>query len=472
MSIPINDIKKKFDKVIKYSQYGIETPSTENLFKNWSSNKEHFYCLFGNQCIWEYPEKVSFELDDNTKQARITDLISYILCNEYSTELADFINQQKQGFFDNKVVEEYVTKLNEVITKDTKMIKAFKYFIKDKEILNDLQSRASRIIQENKVEGRLCFSIHPLDYLSISETTHNWRSCHALDGEYRAGNLSYMMDNCTVVCYLKSEQDTKLPHFPDDVLWNSKKWRVLLYFNEAMDLCFAGRQYPFSTSQGMDWILKNCFNKLFINPLYSFPSSVEWGKWSDKTIDSIDLNGYHFNYSGEGIIPLDNGIKAICEIVKDAEGSKQFNDVLKSSVYKPMYSHLNYFSSFSNKKYIYTNIHTAHITVGHKTLCLRCGNKEVLDEGNTMMCYDCEYEFGNSNNDIFCVCDCCGNRMLTDDSYISADDKIYCPQCWGEYVEQCVCCGDQLEKNDMEYDDKFDEWYCKNCWNDRNIKEV
>ena len=62
---------------------------------------------------------------------------------------------QKKGFFDNKVVEEYVTELNEIITKDTKLIKAFKYFIKDKEILNDLQSRASRIIQENKVEGKL-----------------------------------------------------------------------------------------------------------------------------------------------------------------------------------------------------------------------------------------------------------------------------------------------------------------------------
>ena len=28
------------------------------------------------------------------------------------------------------------------------------------------------------------------DYLSLSENAFNWRSCHALDGEYRAGNLS------------------------------------------------------------------------------------------------------------------------------------------------------------------------------------------------------------------------------------------------------------------------------------------
>ena len=42
------------------------------------------------------------------------------------------------------------------------------------------------------MEGYLYLSIHPLDYLSISETNHGWRSCHALDGEYRNGNLSYL----------------------------------------------------------------------------------------------------------------------------------------------------------------------------------------------------------------------------------------------------------------------------------------
>lgn len=468
LSIPINDIKEKFDKVIQYSQYGIETPNTENLFKNWSSNKEYFYYLFGNQCIWEYPEKVSFELDDNTKQARVTDLIAYILCNKYSTELADFIDQQKKGFFDNKVVEEYVTELNEIITKDTKLIKAFKYFIKDKEVLNDLQSRASRIIQENKVEGKLCFSIHPLDYLSISETTHNWRSCHALDGEYRAGNLSYMMDNCTVICYLKSEQDTKLPHFPDDVPWNSKKWRVLLYFDPHMSMCFAGRQYPFASNKGMEWIINHCFNYLFTENYKNGFHLYRWSNWTDYMINSAfdkknnaEMNFYNY-------IPFRDGLTLLTDVVKNAAGSRQFNDILSSSHYKPIYAYLTKPSAWNkNFDYLIPNKDTK-ITVGHPTYCLRCGDNEIMDEGSTMMCYDCEYQFGNSNNDVFCVCDCCGNRMLTDDGYFSSDDKLYCPHCWEKYVEQCVCCGDQLEKDDMKYDDEFEEWYCEECWRGRH----
>ena len=73
--------------------------------------------------------------------------------------------------------------------------------------------------------------MHPLDYLSLSENTYNWRSCHSLDGEYRAGNLSYMMDKSTVICYLKSNDDVILSNFGPEVKWNSKKWRVLLYFS-------------------------------------------------------------------------------------------------------------------------------------------------------------------------------------------------------------------------------------------------
>ena len=103
--------------------------------------------------------------------------------------------------------------------------------------------------------------VHPLDFLSTSENTHNWRSCHALDGEYRSGNLSHMVDHSTVICYLKSGREEKLPNFPPDVLWNSKKWRVLFYMADRWDMVFAGRQYPFSTETGLDYVKNKVFPK-------------------------------------------------------------------------------------------------------------------------------------------------------------------------------------------------------------------
>ena len=128
-----------------------------------------------------------------------------------------------------------------MIPRGMKIVKSFKYFEKDEDTLADIQSAASMIIQEDKIEGKLCMSVHPLDFLSLSENTYNWRSCHALDGDYRAGNLSYMVDSSTVICYLKSDRDERLPNFPPEVKWNSKKWRVLLFFSNDWDMIFAGR---------------------------------------------------------------------------------------------------------------------------------------------------------------------------------------------------------------------------------------
>lgn len=129
-------------------------------------------------------------------------------------ELADFIDKQSDGFFSNITVEDFTTNSGKTIKKGTKLVKSFKYFIPESRRLEDIQNEASRIIQEDKIEGTFCLSVHPLDFLSSSETTYNWRSCHSLDGDYRAGNLSYIMDKSTIVCYLKGDKNEKLPRFP------------------------------------------------------------------------------------------------------------------------------------------------------------------------------------------------------------------------------------------------------------------
>ena len=48
-----------------------------------------------------------------------------------------------------------------------------------------------------------------------------------------------MVDSSTFMCYIKSNDDEILPNFPDTVPWNSKKWRMLLFFSDynAYTLC-------------------------------------------------------------------------------------------------------------------------------------------------------------------------------------------------------------------------------------------
>ena len=208
------EIQEKFNKVISYSQ-GIEHPQTDNLFSRWLENKRDFIEAMDGRLIWEWPEPVSFELGIKEKNLRIDDFIDMVCTKWQNNDLADFISLERDGFFSNQVVTQYIyPQKNIIIPQGMKLLKAFKYFEDDIKVLNDMQSSASMIIQEDKVTGTLCLSVHPLDFLSTSENNHNWRSCHALDGEYKAGNLSYMVDKSTIICYLKSNRDEQLPNFP------------------------------------------------------------------------------------------------------------------------------------------------------------------------------------------------------------------------------------------------------------------
>ena len=253
----IEIIKQQFREVITFSQ-GIDNPKVDKLFDMWLAKKKDFIIAFGNQLIYEFPNKVQFYLTDAEKDSRINEFIIK-LDEEYEYyDLARFVDHMRESFFNNITDKDFMTCDDIVIKAGTKIIKSFKYFNIEPCHLEDLQNEASRIIQENCIEGYLCFSVHPLDFLSTAETTHKWRSCHALDGEHRSGNLSYMVDNSTIIAYLRSEdKDVKLPRFPGWIGWNSKKWRTLLYFSDDRNMIMAGRQYPIASQNGLDEILKS-----------------------------------------------------------------------------------------------------------------------------------------------------------------------------------------------------------------------
>lgn len=469
---PIQEIKEKFDKVIAYSQTGIIEPKTDKLFDLWADAKRDIIEAFGGKYIYEFPEKITFELTEDAKDDRIQNFINHLWDLGYD-ELGIFLNHQRDGFYKNGVVEEY--KLSDakgtIITKGTKLVKAFKYFIKNEIVLNELQSQASQIIQENKIEGTLCLSVHPLDYISISENTYNWRSCHALDGEYRAGNLSYMMDKSTIVCYLKGDNEVKLPHFPDDVPWNNKKWRVLLYLSNNWKMIFAGRQYPFATTAGMQILLDKLNSKIISKPgldgCWERPGVCSrWANWSDYVITSLDRDDPNGDYNlrmdfNDDYVPLDGSLVPLNTLVKDIEGSKHFNDVLKSSCYKPIYTYLITKEPWGEKYYCNANP-TTRFNIGGMTYCLRCGKEEIVDSCSSMMCYDCELVYGVSENDNFGFCKHCGCRLEVNKAYY-VDEDVYCDDCYERYAERCSDCGSSFLREDMLFDSETGCYYCNWC---------
>ena len=456
-----DEIKEQFDKVITHSQ-GIEDPKTDKLFKIWYANKKKFIDKFPNgECIYEFPKKVSFELNEEEKEERIKSFIEDIMIKYQYNELGRFIESQKSGFFENLTISDFTVFNGKTIKKGTKIVKAFSNFISDEKILREIQDMASQIIQENKIEGRMCLSVHPLDFLSLSENVHNWTTCHSLKGEYRAGNLSYMMDSSTIICYIRSENDEKLPNFPEDVKWNSKKWRVLIHFSNDGNMIFAGRPYPFSLDKGIHFILD-----VFLRNSNLIHET--WTNWNEVSLHSMTLNSnieINFDYY---YVPVGDKLLSLSELVSDSRGSKHFNDILHSSYYIPLYA-VRYNTFFwGEESYLKTDVKTKFI-LGEYTYCLKCGEKEALSTMSSMMCMDCELKYGTEINEYFKECSFCGKRIFEEESYCdNSGDNIICFSCFEQFYKKCEECSDYINKDDLYFSEKSERYLCEYCYNEEN----
>ena len=459
----IGAIKEQFKEVIKYSQ-GISNPQIDYLFREWESNKAKFIERFGG-LIYEWPEPIEFTLDPVEKKRRVLDFVDCVSRTFDNEELADFLDSNLDTFFENKVSNSS----GKNIPAGMKLIKAFKFFESNKQALRDMQDMASQIIQENKIKGTLCFSVHPLDFLSSSENTYNWRSCHALDGEYRAGNLSYMVDNCTFMVYLKGADNADLASFPAFVKWNSKKWRMLIHASEDDRLMFAGRQYPFNSRSGIDLVL-NIYNNLMTKTPHSYSINKYYG-WRADYIDSyvpFDADAVENTRILETrYLVIRDRLTAIDDIVVAAPGALNYNDVLCSTCYKyPYYAVLDSWEWFSMDYY-----REHPIIVGGEIPCLHCG-QELIRNPETMRCDECELDFGYEDNDSYGHCECCGCRIYLDNAYYVADGYI-CDHCFNNECFVCDRCGEVHYNSDrscIEVAEDEVEYVCSQCYENYKYK--
>jgi hypothetical protein len=75
---------------------------------------------------------------------------------------------------------------------------------------NALFAKLADALNPHCVKRKALLSVHPCDYLEMSNKDNSWRSCHCLDnGEYLAGTLSYMNDGVSMVFYTIDEDAEK-----------------------------------------------------------------------------------------------------------------------------------------------------------------------------------------------------------------------------------------------------------------------
>lgn len=400
-------IKEQFDEIIKYNE-NIDSVNTDKIFEKWFSSKKRFIDKWGG-LVYETKEVVTFDLPDEDKSILFKDFILDAAIFSNNLELKRFLQiQGEDSFYENKVSKEFIYKENkiQVGAKISKSLKLF--FDSNVQALETFQIKMSRLIQDCKVSGRLVLSVHPIDFLSSSENVHNWHSCHALDGEYKSGNISYMLDEHTFMVYLKSEKDYKLPNFPKEILWNSKKWRMLLYLSKDENILVRGRQYPFYNSIATDYV--------------------------DKILD----NFYVFDSPWESVAGEIN------DLMEDAPCSLHYNDCLNSFSYSPV-ARVN--KTHSEEKMI----------IGDSFSCLSCGN-ELAELSDSFLCCDC----GG-----YIYCSCCGEACREEDMYTLEGESI-CTCCWDDSAIWCDNCGGVFNRHaaEMIWNEKTQGYYCTDCYYD------
>lgn len=373
----IDLIKRQVKDVIRHSQ-NISYPKVDNLIDDWLVAKRDFIHYFGDEPIYRTPHKIVVDLTPEMKQNKVNEFCS-MLSNTFDDcdDLIRFISFNVDSFFNNILASDYNVDGHH-IKAGIKMSKAFKDFVENESDLYFIQTAASQVIQENKISGYLCFSVHPLDFLSSSENNYNWRSCHALDGSYRAGNLSYMLDSSTIICYLCGDKEEILPRFPATVPWNNKKWRMLLFVSDNRNALFAGRQYPFFSKTLLDKV------KACLMCYTDFPDS-DWSYWHNDQINQTNFEEWDMADSrtlSYTYIPIRRQISALKHLITDMS-ELHFNDLLHSSYYNPYYCWDRY------------SVAPIHFTIGANVYCLQCGDNYIKDHG-LMICNDCLEE--NENN--------------------------------------------------------------------------
>lgn len=450
MEFDIKEIQEQFNKVILHSQDYPEV-KTDKLFEKWYENKKWFIEANDGKLIFEFPERVSFDLDEDEKMRRVGAFIEEI--SSYNVKLARFLSYFRHDFYKNSTTEDYSITDEKKVPKGMKISRAIKFFEEDSFLLDKWQTKMSMMLQEDKVTGTLCISVHPLDFLSSSENTYNWRSCHALDGEYRAGNLSYMLDEATVICYLKGDKDAVLPRFPADLPWNNKKWRMLLFFSDSKTMLFAGRQYPFFNRNALDIIFEGLRKNFFISKYGWMPT------WTNKLIKTVEMDGVDrygdpiVEYLHTPYVVINGSLIGLDDLITDAPHSLHFNDLTKSSCYTPYYIWKDRYRG------------TEHFTIGSAVPCLYC-EEEYVNITGSFLCDDHELEFGHcEDEDVFCYCAHCGERLFVeaDSTYLLQSGEYVCESCFDRHCGECSCCGDYVWNSELHYNAEKDKYECEGC---------
>ena len=405
----------------------------DKWLQDWSHSNQRLYKLLGNQFMKEYD--FSYTRNDDEMKSELVNLSNHLFIKNYFHFVSEYIFCRKFGLtYEIKRNFEDLAYLNRSfnnngelnfpikfkiegrktfqLQKGTKLLKVFyrimEYFKEDytfdKASFEDFKIKYSLLMNDKNVKGKMVLSIHPLDYMTMSDNASNWTSCMSWveQGCYHLGTVEMMNSNNVLVAYLKTGKDdfyfkkgepAKPPEKEKDpnFFWNDKKWRVLTYITK--DIIMSGKAYPYLNDDFCKFIIAKTreLAKENLNWNYSFGPELYKDMIHIDGVRTIENQKYWRKYHPKKY-----------NIIWDTKA--MYNDMLNADI--------NYwcYRNKVNKNKI--------ISVSGKATCLCCGKQATdLDEYNDnyndrylgtdkIVCSDC--------SDKFFSCECCNAELYTD----------------------------------------------------------
>lgn len=434
----------------------------EKYFSEWESSKSRFlFKAFNNQLIHKQevrietpPEKLRLDIKNllldgtwvDTVRDPIIRMLEYTLLDgrrwdlvsrdEPAYKMARFIIEVKWNilmdvdtFVENRcpVSFSYVDKarhINISITKGQKPFRAINALLKacepicEAEYINELgedffmrlrfsiekhRILHSQLLNRAVLKGTLCLSIHPMDYLTMSDNACDWDTCMTwtrIDpygapepGDYRLGTVEMMNSPLVVVAYLESKE----PYYPIRGLnqtWSNKKWRNLFIVHR--NIITGIRGYPYEAEE---------LDKIIIRQLAVMAEDAGYPAYKATIQNDKNLMVGNYPCWFETSDMYNDASRYIKRGVASSEPDGTDFDVVDSC----------YIINYSGTP-----------------LCVSCGKpfERMEEERQKLNCEECE---GGVR------CSECHTLLYTeeDDDYFDIDGECYCQSC----SSQCSICG-------------------------------
>ena len=427
-----------FGKYIDNYAGGEHTASVEHILRYWDQAKDvRLAKMFGDKLILQ--KRVEFKKSADQMIGDMEQVLSQSWSGKFNDEAADFYRNFR-NFMQDEIERQYGRRSEEWYTinnltdyytlctnsyncgqplhitlPDGKVMKITKGYKATKAIgklaeafhiegFEEFRIAHSQVLNQKKLAGNLCLSIHPLDYATMSDNECGWESCMSWQNEgcYRQGTVEMMNSECVVVAYLTSDSDMWMPGTYDgqDCRWNSKKWRQL--FIVTPELICNVKAYPYSNDE-----LTHAVNEWLVE----LAEQAGIGEYTKN-----DMKFYPWN--------------------------SQHNDELDIDVYIDPCTGYMYNDFSSNREDQFARIGKAFRTDGKRFTIEYSGTEECMICGCSGGDYDGnEGSLGCESCSPNWFCDDCGDRYDRDDLY-ELDGGLYCEYCYDNHAVNDFITGD------------------------------